>query len=103
MADPRALNAPKAQNGLDAALAASAPSPLRITVPAPCYAGTQQEASHAGDPDDAPVEKLLAPPPVSISVTRSLIAGTPSSAKVSGLDRLVTIRLAATHCLGGSF
>jgi hypothetical protein len=33
----------------------------------------------------------------------SLIAGTPSSAKVSGLDRLVTIRLAATHCLGGSF
>jgi hypothetical protein len=34
---------------------------------------------------------------------RSLIAGTPSSAKVSGLDCLVTIRLAAIHCLGGSF
>jgi hypothetical protein len=33
----------------------------------------------------------------------SLIAGTPSSAKVSGLDLLVTIRLAANHCLGGSF
>ena len=37
------------------------------------------------------------------SVMRSLIAGTPSSAKVSGLDLLVTIRLAAIHCLGGSF
>jgi hypothetical protein len=33
----------------------------------------------------------------------SLIAGPPSSAKISGLDLLVTIRLAAIHCLGGSF
>src|SRR3954470_5575602 len=32
-----------------------------------------------------------------------LIAGTPSSAKISGLDLLVPIRLAAIHCLGGSF
>ena len=33
----------------------------------------------------------------------SLIAGPLSSAKISGLDLLVTIRLAAIHCLGGSF
>jgi hypothetical protein len=45
----------------------------------------------------------LVPSPLSASVTRSLIAGAPSSAKVSGLDLLVTIRLAAIHCLGGSF
>ena len=33
----------------------------------------------------------------------SLIAGPLSSAKISGLDLLVIIRLAAIHCLGGSF
>src|SRR3954451_16599140 len=34
-----------------------------------CYAVTQQEASHVGDPGGAPVEKLFAPPPPpSISV-----------------------------------
>src|SRR3954469_15573931 len=40
-----------------------APSPLRITVRASCYAVTQ-EASHAGDPGGAPVEELFAPPPL---------------------------------------
>ena len=44
------------QTGSEAALAAAAPSPLRITMPAACYAGTQQEAFPAGDPGGAPVE-----------------------------------------------
>jgi hypothetical protein len=35
------------------------PSSLRITMPAPCYAVTEQEASPSGDPRGAPVEKLL--------------------------------------------
>jgi hypothetical protein len=54
------------------------------------------EAYVDGPPCQLPIE-------ASPALRRSLIAGTPSSAKVSGLDLLVTIRLAATHCLGGSF
>src|SRR3954468_22125491 len=53
----------------EAALAASTPSPLRITVPAFCYAVTQQEASYAGDLSSAPVEKLLTSSPPSVIVT----------------------------------